>query len=206
IAPLSRRSSPLLLVGGVELKTFRDLALPAVAVREQALLIVIELLARLGRILEVRALDDGINRAGLLAEAAVDAHHHIDVVAGCAPRAVVATWSRFDGDRLCRANRLTQLAGDAALLSVRIAAQRVLATKAGRQWALLEGVVQRPFWREEAAHRQEECEDKFFEEERTDCLPGQCHFADHISIKRILHGLCAPPTKLSIFFPSHPQN
>src|SRR5262249_1580647 len=135
---------------------------------------------------------------------AVDALHHIDVVAGCAPRAVVATGSRFDGDRLCRANRLTQLAGDAALLSVRITAQRMLATKAGRQWALLEGVVQRPFWREEAAHRQEECEDKLFEEERTDCQPGQCHFANHISIKPILHGLCAPPGKAVDYVPVTP--
>jgi hypothetical protein len=33
---------------------------PPVAVREQALLVVIELLARFGRVLEVRALDDGI--------------------------------------------------------------------------------------------------------------------------------------------------
>jgi hypothetical protein len=58
-------------------------------------------------------------QAGLLAEAAVDAFHHIDLVAGCAPRSVVAPGSRFDGYCLSRAYRLAQLAGDAALLAVR---------------------------------------------------------------------------------------
>src|ERR1700730_18338055 len=74
----------------VEREVLRDRALPPVAVREQPLLVVVKLLARFGREFEVRPLDDGIDRAGLLAQAAVDAFDHVDVVARGAARAVVA--------------------------------------------------------------------------------------------------------------------
>ena len=50
-----------------------DRGLPAVAIVEELLLIVQQLLVRLGRVLKVGALDDGVDRARLLAEAAVDA-------------------------------------------------------------------------------------------------------------------------------------
>src|SRR5712692_8420970 len=130
-------------VGSIEREVLRDLAFPAVAVGAQALLVVVELLARLGGELEIRAFDDGIDRAGPLAQAAIDAFHHVDVVAGGPPRAVVAARAGLDGDGLARADRLAQLAGDAALLAVRIAAQRMLAAEARRDRALLERIIQR---------------------------------------------------------------
>src|SRR5262245_24439949 len=71
-------SSP---VRRIERDGLRDLALPAVAIRQQPLLVVIELLAGLGGEFEVRALDDGVDRASLLAQPAIDAFHHVDVVA-----------------------------------------------------------------------------------------------------------------------------
>src|SRR6476620_11529768 len=120
-----------LSVGGVERDVPRDRPLPAVAVREETFLVVVELLGCLSRELDVWSQDDGVNRAGLLAEAAVDAFHHIDVEAGGPTSAVVAPLPRLDGDGLCRANRLAQLAGDATLLPIRIAPQRKLAAKAG---------------------------------------------------------------------------
>jgi hypothetical protein len=80
---------------------------------EQLFLVVEKLLARLGRELEVRSLDDRIHRAGLLAQAAIDALHHVDVVARGAAAAVVAARLGLDGDGLGRADRLAQLAGDA---------------------------------------------------------------------------------------------
>ena len=126
--PLPRRSA----VGRVEREVLRDLTLPAVAVIQQLVLVVVELLARLRRELEVRAFDDGIDGAGLLAQPAVDAFDHVDVVARRAPGAVVAARTGFDGNRLRRADRLAQLAGDAALLTVGVAAQRVLAAEARR--------------------------------------------------------------------------
>src|SRR5581483_2958321 len=103
----------------VEFEALRDRPLPAVAVRQQALLVEVQFLARLGREFEVRPLDDGVDRAGLLAQPAIDALHHVDVVARRATRAVVAAGARFDRDRLRRADRFAQFAGDAALFAVR---------------------------------------------------------------------------------------
>ena len=156
-------------IGRVERDIPCDRPLPAVAVREQAFLVVVELLGCLGRELKVRSQDDGVDGAGLLAEAAVDAFHHVDVEAGGPPRAVVAPWPRLDGDGLRRADRLAQLAGDAALLSVRIAPQRKLAAKAGRERPLLERIIQRHLRLEEVAHRQEERRNELRQKDR----PGQ---------------------------------
>src|SRR5579863_9664411 len=111
----------------VEFDRFRKFALPAVAIGEQFRLVIVEFLARLGREFEVRSLDDGIDGTGLLAQPAVDAFHHVDVVAHGAAGAVVAARAGLDGDGLRRADRLAQLAGDAALLAVGITAQRMLA-------------------------------------------------------------------------------
>ena len=144
----------------------RDLALPAVAVREQALLVVVEFLARLGGEFEIRPLDDGVDRAGLLAQPAIDAFDHVDVVARGAAGAVVAARAGLDGDRLRRADRLAQLAGDAALLAVRIAAQRMLAAEARRQRAFLERIVERRLRLEEIAHRQHEGLREFLQKQR----------------------------------------
>src|ERR1700693_5939982 len=129
------------LVGRVEGEVLGDLALPAVAIGEQALLVVVEFLAGFGGELEIRSLDNGIDRAGFLAQAAIDALHHVDVVTRGAPGAVIAPRPRFDGDRLGRADRLAQLAGDAALLAIGVAPQGVLAAEARRQRPLLERIV-----------------------------------------------------------------
>src|SRR5665811_873113 len=139
MAPLCLTGSP---IGRIERDVPRNRPLPAVAIREQAFLVVVELLGCLGRELEVWSQDDGVDRAGLLAKAAVDAFHHVDVEAGGPPRAVVAPRPRLDGDGLGRADRLAKLAGDAALLPVRIAPQCKLAAKAGRERPLLEWIVQ----------------------------------------------------------------
>src|SRR6266545_5635197 len=154
----------------VERHVLGDLAFPAVAVGQQPLLVEIELLAGLGGELEVRAFDDGVDRAGLLAEPAIDALDHVDVVAGGAAGAVVAARPGLDGDRLRRADRLAQLAGDAALLAVRIAAQRMLATEARRDRPLLERIVQRRLRLEEIAHGEKERRYEFAQEKR----PGGC--------------------------------
>jgi hypothetical protein len=81
-------------------------------------------------------LDDGVHRTGLFTEAAVDALEQVDVVARRASRAVGAGLG-LDGDGQRRTGRLAQLAGDAALLAVRIAAQRVQAAEARRNGRLL---------------------------------------------------------------------
>src|SRR5438105_15680170 len=85
-------------VGRLEGELLGNLGLPAVAIREQLFLVVEELLARLGGEFEIRALDDRIDRAGLLAIAAIHPCRHIGVVAGRAATAILA-WFRLDRDR-----------------------------------------------------------------------------------------------------------
>src|SRR6476620_1896710 len=140
----------------IERQILGDLALPAVAIGEQPILVVIKLLARLGGELEVRPFHDGVDRAGLLAKPAIDAFDHIDVVASGPARAVVSAWSGLDRNGLRRADRLAQLAGDAAFLAVGIAAQHVLAAKARRDRPLLERIVERGLRLEEVTHGEQE--------------------------------------------------
>src|SRR5437868_7521036 len=127
-----------------------DLFLVAVADREQHVLGEVQVAALLAVVFEGLRLDDRIDRAALLAEAAEDALGEIDVVARRAARAVVADVA-LDRDRQRRADRLAQLAGDAALLAVLVAAQRVQAAKARRERRLLLGVLDGHLLREEVA-------------------------------------------------------
>src|ERR1700733_14954130 len=99
---------------------------------QKSLLVVVKLLARFGGVFEVRTLDDGVDRAGLLAQPAIDAFDHINVVAGGTAGAVVPARAGLDGDGLRRTDRLAELAGNAALLAVGIAAQYMLAAEARR--------------------------------------------------------------------------
>src|SRR6266436_5515453 len=164
VATICFISSP---VRRVECEVLRDLALPAIAVGEQTLLVVVEFLARLSGEFEIRAFHDGVDRAGLLAQAAIDAFHHVDVVAGGSPGAVVAARSGLDRDGQGRANGLAQFAGDAALLAIRIAAQRMLAAEARRERPLFERIVERRLALEEVAHRQRDGADEFLQEQRS---------------------------------------
>ena len=103
---------------------------PALAVFEQLALVVEQLLAGLGRELEIRAFNDSVDWARFLAEAAIDALGHVDVIARRAAAAVLARLG-FDGDGERRADRLAQLAGDAAFLAVGITPERSSPRKRG---------------------------------------------------------------------------
>src|SRR6185312_10913227 len=107
-----------LSVGRIERDIPRQLALPPVAVVEKFFLVVEQFFTRFPRKFEIWSLDDSIDRAGLLAKSAVDAFHHVDVVARRPPCAVVAAGAGFDGNRLCRADGFAELARDAALFAV----------------------------------------------------------------------------------------
>src|SRR5207253_6502564 len=126
-----------------------------VADRQQHLLRAHGLAARLEVELVDVGLDDGIDRAALLAEAAVDAFHEVDVVARRAPRAVVALVA-LDRDRERRAHRLAELAGDAALFPIGIAPQRVQAAEARALRRLLLGIHHGDLAGEEVASREGE--------------------------------------------------
>src|SRR6204780_3936516 len=130
----------------------RDFAFPAIAVGEQPILVVVQFFARLGGELEIRPFDDRVHGTGLLAHSAIDALYHIDVIASGAARAVVAARSSLDRDRLRGTDRLAELASDATLLAVGIAAQRVFAAKPRRKRRLLVRVVERRLRLEYIAH------------------------------------------------------
>ena len=70
-----------------------DLSLPLVTIIQQFLLVVQQLLVGLRGELEVGPLHDGIDRAGLLTEAAVDALGHVDVVSCCSPGTIASLLS-----------------------------------------------------------------------------------------------------------------
>src|SRR5690606_36559672 len=160
---------PSLAVRGIERNVLCDLPLPAVAVIEQSSLVVKELLAGFGGELEVRSLHDGIDRTGFLAETAIDALHHVDVVARRPSGSVVASRARLDGDGKRRADRLAELAGDASFLPVRVAPERVLAAEPRAQRALFIGIVHGRLGREEVAHGDDERLDELDEKDRSRC-------------------------------------
>src|SRR3984957_1343180 len=163
----------------------RQLPLPSIAVVQQSLLVVIKLFARLGREFEVRPLDDRVDRAGLLAHPAVDALDHVDVVARGAARAVIAPRSRLDRNRLSRANRLAQLAGDASLLAIRIAAKRMLSTEAGAKRRLLMRIVERRPGLEHVADRQPERGEELCQEQRLGRMSEpESHYLPLLSVQR----------------------
>src|SRR6516162_853413 len=97
---------PVSAVRRIQCDHICDLALPAVAVGEEPLLVVVKFFTRFRRKLEIRSLDDRVDRTGFLAQAAIDALDHVDVVARRPPSAVVPPRTRLDCDRLRRANRL----------------------------------------------------------------------------------------------------
>lgn len=130
-----------------------NLGLHSIAVRKQLGLLIKQLLVRLCRILVVGAFDDGIDGTSFLARAAEDALCHVDVVARCAARAVGAGFG-LDGDCLRGTDCLAEFAGDAALLTGRVAAEGVLAAEAGREGPFFHRVVERHFRLEEILHRQ----------------------------------------------------
>src|SRR5687768_7362648 len=117
-----------LAVGSVGRNIGGQLGFPAVAVREQLFLVVEEFLTGFRGELEIRTFDDRIYGAGLLAQTAIDALRHVDIVAG-RPAAAIVTRLGLDRDGQRRANSLAQLTGDAALFPVGITAQGVLAAE-----------------------------------------------------------------------------
>src|SRR5579875_1047090 len=95
-----------------------DFRLEAVADGEQLRLGHHVLAALFEVVLHHRGLHDRIDRAALLAETAEDALEQVDVVARGAALAVALARGRVNGDRERGADRLAQLARDAALFAV----------------------------------------------------------------------------------------
>merc|ERR1712137_1421928 len=157
-----------LSVGRIRTGGGRNFWLPLISVGQQLLLVVEQLLTCRGGVLSVGTLNNSIDGARLLAETAVDALGHIDIVAS-GPPAAVHTLLSLDSDSLRRADGFTELAGNAALLASRVPPQGVLTAEAGRNGTLLEG-VENGVWRPEKL------------------LQRHIHAAEHLHEQEVLAG------------------
>ena len=97
----------------------RNLGLPSVAVIEQFLLVIVKLFARFCRVFEIGAFDDGVDGTRFLAKTAINTLGHVDIVSRRSS-AAISSLLGLNGDGLSWTDRLTELAGDASLLSARI--------------------------------------------------------------------------------------
>src|SRR5512139_1113416 len=160
----------------VDSAVFRDLFFVLVADGEQHGLGVDEIAALFAVVFEDARLDDGIDRAGFLAEAAEDALGEVDVVARGATGAVDALF-RFDGNGERRTNRFAQLAGDAALLAVWVAAQRMQATEARRLRRFLLRELHGDLAREQVAPGEHHAAQKLDQEQAAEEMEDPSHGA-----------------------------
>lgn len=142
-----------------------NLGLGTVTIGEQLLLVVQQLLARLGRVFCVLRLDNRVDRASLLAEAAVDALGHVNVVP-CGPSCTILARLRLDRDGLSGADGLAELARDATFFAGGVSAEGVLATEARAKRTLLEGVHDRVGWAEEVLEYDPHAAQDFGEEKQ----------------------------------------
>ena len=142
--------------------------------RQQHLLGINQIAAFLAVVFQNTGLDYRIHRAGFLAEAAEYALGQIDVIARGAPGAVIPLLG-FDGNRQRRAYRLAQLAGNAALFPVGIAAQRMQPAKAGRLRGFFFGKVDRDFTREHIAPGEHHSLEQLKQQEGTEKILDTIH-------------------------------
>src|SRR5512135_1166807 len=141
-----------------------DLHFVSFTVRQQHGLGVIQVTALLAVVFIDACFDDGIHRTGFFAETAKNAFGQVDVVLRGAAR-TVCTLRHFDLDRHCRANRLAQLAGDAALLTVRITALRMQTAEAEALWRLFLRIFDGDVAREEITPGHRETLEQFEQQE-----------------------------------------
>ena len=112
-------------------------------------------------------LNDGVHRAGLFAETAVDALEEVDVVAGRAPGAVLADVG-LDGDGERGADRFAKLARDAALLTAGVAPESVKPPESRRLGRLLFRVIDGDLLDEQVLEREPQPLAQFRHKKRLD--------------------------------------
>jgi hypothetical protein len=112
-----------------------ELGLPLVSVGKKFLLVVQKLLSGLGSVLGVGRLNDGVDGARLLAETAVNALGHVDIVLGGSAGSISSLLS-LNGDGLGGANSLAELASNTSLFARGVSSESVLTTESGRDRAL----------------------------------------------------------------------
>jgi len=105
-----------LTVEMISLQVTSQLDLPLVAIGQELLLVVQQLLVCLCRVFVVGALNNSVDGTSLLTETAVNALGHVNIVTRSAARSILAGLS-LNSNSLGRANGFAKLAGNATLLS-----------------------------------------------------------------------------------------
>lgn len=118
-----------------------DFRLPSITVKEQFLFIVKKLLVGFCGIFEIRSLDYGINRTGLLAIPAENTFSEIDVITRGSPSAI-ATYFCFYCNGLRWAHCLAKLTSNASLFTRRISTQRMFTSEPRRERSFFERIIQ----------------------------------------------------------------
>ena len=108
--------------------------------------------------------NNGIDRASLLTEPAVDTLGHIDVIS-CRSPAPVRSSLCLNSDSLGRADGLTKLTSYASLLPIGVAPQGMLPSETGADWSLLERVIYGGWFTEEGTECHSQSTEELCEEE-----------------------------------------
>jgi hypothetical protein len=117
-----------------------DLRLPHIPVGQQFFLVIKQLFVRFGAVLEVRALNDGVNWTSFLAQTTENTLGHVDIVSGGSSR-TVGSFFGFDGDGLGWARGFAEFASDASFFAGGVSPQRMFSPEPWRQRTLFEWVI-----------------------------------------------------------------
>jgi len=96
---------------------------------------------------------NAVYRAGLFTKAAENTLGEVNIVA-CRTAGAIFALVRLNGDRHRRANGFAQFTGNATLFAIRVATQRVQATKTVRLWRPFFRILNRNFLGKEIASGQ----------------------------------------------------
>ena len=119
--------------------------LPSIPILEQLLLIIVQLLLNLSRKLKILTQNNRIYRTSLLAKTTINTLCHINIISDRLP-GIIHPGLSLNSNSIGRTGRLTQLTGNASLLSSWVPPKGMLSSKDGTDWGLLKWVVYGPFW------------------------------------------------------------
>jgi len=148
----------------VSVKVSGNFGLGTVTISEKFLLVVKQFFACFGRVFGVLSLYDGVDGACFLAEAAVDALGHVNIIFGCSSGTIQPGFG-LDSDSLSGANGFTELASNAPFFSGRISTQCVFTTETWAEGTFLERVHDGVWRPEELLEDDPHSSNNFCEEE-----------------------------------------
>lgn len=144
-------------------QVLRNLSLPLVSVGKELFLVIEQFFPRFRRKFVIRTLHDRIHWTGFGAESTVNALGHVNIVS-CRTAGAILALFRVNRNGLRGACSFAKLAGNAAFLASRVAAQGVLPAEAGTQKSLFIRVIDRDLWFREYFSGQPKGAENFSEE------------------------------------------